>query len=83
MTSSAQSLVIKVWNQLDLPRKVEKAFLTARSHEFLKSKIYQFFLGGEVSHLKGFVEERFIKVKGNLHRYGYWIEVCTIILFTF
>jgi hypothetical protein len=25
-------------------------------------------LGGEVSQLKGFLEKRFIKVEGNLHR---------------
>jgi hypothetical protein len=69
--------VVKVGSKLDLTRKVKQVLLaarcstgaTTRSLKFLKRQTHHFLLGFEVGELEGFVDQRFIKVQGDLHRF--------------
>lgn len=62
--------MVKVRSELNLPREVEEIFFAARSHEFLQSKVHQFLLAGKVGQLAGFVKQRLVKVKNDLHGMG-------------
>jgi tetratricopeptide (TPR) repeat protein len=69
--------VIKVGGKLDLTRQVKQVLLAARcstgattsSHKFLKRQTNHFLLSFEVGELERFVDQRFIKVQGDLHRF--------------
>ena len=60
-----ECFVVEVVGELDLSGEVEEVFFAAGLDEGLEGEVEEFFGGGEVGELEGFVEQGFVNLQSN------------------